>query len=75
MSFSSEPHRCPKCHALVVDRRSPKCTTCRAELPAEWIMTRKQAANLKKIDNEARAEHAARMKTLNDPWNQPANMP
>jgi hypothetical protein len=32
-------HRCPKCQALVVDRRSPVCTTCRAELPKNWVMT------------------------------------
>jgi hypothetical protein len=40
------PLRCPHCKALVVDRRSPTCTTCRAELPAEWILTPTQIRKL-----------------------------
>jgi hypothetical protein len=64
MNFSSEPHRCPKCHALVVDRRSPVCTTCRAELPAEWIMTKAQTAKVNAIDQSARAEYKSAMKDL-----------
>jgi len=71
MDFLSEPHRCPKCHALVVDRRSATCTTCRVALPAEWVMTKEQTTKLMAIDRETRAEHLARMKILNDPWNQP----
>jgi hypothetical protein len=67
------PRRCPKCHALVVDRRSPACTTCRAALPKEWIMTREQAAKTKALDQEIRAEHAASLRTL-DPRSDP-NMP
>jgi len=73
MDFISEPLRCPKCNALVVDRRSAVCTTCRTELPAEWIMSKEQAAKIMAHDREVRAEHTARMKILNDPWNQPAN--
>lgn len=67
------PHRCPKCHALVVDRRSPVCTTCRAALPKEWIMTSEQTAKVRAIDQEIRAEHDASLKTL-DPRSDP-NMP
>jgi hypothetical protein len=67
------PHRCPRCHALVVDRRSPVCTTCRAALPADWIMTPAQAAKLKAIDQDARAVHAQELKIL-DPRSDP-NMP
>lgn len=64
MDFSSEPHRCPKCHALVVDRRSATCTTYRAALPAEWIMTSEQAAKLNAIDKDARAEYNSAMSDL-----------
>jgi hypothetical protein len=52
----------------VVDRRSPVCTTCRAELPAAWIMTPAQAAKMMALDREIRAEHAASLNTL-DPHN------
>jgi hypothetical protein len=64
MSFSSEPHRCPKCNALVVDRRSAVCTTCRAELPVEWIMSTEQAAKMMDLDRAARALHLAEMTKL-----------
>jgi len=74
MDFSSEPHRCPKCHALVVDRRSPTCTTCREALPAEWIMTPEQAAKLMAIDREIKAEHAASIRRL-DPRSDPNTPP
>jgi hypothetical protein len=60
---------------LVVDRRSPVCTTCRSPLPADWIMTPEQAAKMMAIDKEARAEHTESMKALNNPWTQPVNMP
>jgi len=65
MNFTSEPHRCPKCHALVVDRRSAACTTCRAALPAEWIMTKEQTAKTMAIDKTSRAQYADSMKMLN----------
>jgi len=66
------PHRCPKCNALVVDRRSPVCTTCRQALPKEWVMTPQQAEKMMKIDAECRAEHIDSMKTLGDnDWNRP----
>ncbi len=71
MDLPQVPHRCPKCQALVVDRRSPVCTTCRAALPADWIMTPEQAAKLMAIDRECRREHQDAMKTLNNPWDQP----
>jgi hypothetical protein len=58
------PHRCPKCHALVVDRRSPVCTTCRAALPAAWIMTPEQAAKTMAIDAQAKAEHLRSLRTI-----------
>jgi hypothetical protein len=73
MDLTPAPHRCPKCHALVVDRRSPVCTTCRAQLPADWIMTPEQAGKVMAIDKEIRAEHAASMKYL-DPRTDP-NVP
>jgi hypothetical protein len=57
-------HRCPKCNALVVDRRSAVCTTCHAELPAEWQMTPQQIAEVTKIDDQAKAEHEALMSDL-----------
>jgi len=64
MDASELPCRCPKCNALVVDRRSPVCTTCRAALPAEWIMTKEQAAKTNALDQEMRADHAASIRTL-----------
>lgn len=67
MDISDQPHRCPKCHALVVDRRSPACTTCHATLPADWIMTPQQVDKVMAIDKEIRAEHAASMKNLDPP--------
>ncbi len=57
MESTEFPHRCPKCQALVVDRRSPVCTTCRAALPADWVMTPEQAAKTMAIDAQAKAEH------------------
>jgi hypothetical protein len=71
MDPSQLPHRCPKCNALVVDRRSPVCTTCREALPKEWVMTPEQVAKTEAIDREIRAEHVESMKTLNSssPWN------
>jgi hypothetical protein len=68
------PHRCPKCHALVVDRRSPVCTTCRAALPTDWVMTKEQAEKVTAIDQEIRAEHAASQNAL-DPRNDPNTPP
>jgi hypothetical protein len=67
------PHRCPHCHALVVDRRSPVCTTCRAELPASWVMTPAQVKKTMQLDAEIRAEHDASLKRI-DPRCDP-NMP
>jgi len=64
MSSTAEPRRCPNCNALVVDRRSAVCTTCRAALPAEWIMTREQAAKMMALDRAARAEHLAELRKL-----------
>jgi len=64
MDFISEPHRCPKCHALVVDRRSAACTTCRTALPAEWVMTKEQTSKMMAIDRSARSEHTSSMKVL-----------
>jgi hypothetical protein len=59
-----EPHRCPKCDAPVVDRRSPLCTTCHEPLPVEWIMTPEQVAKVEMIDRHAKAEHAAALNDL-----------
>ncbi|MEJ0000905.1 MAG: hypothetical protein WDO13_18105 [Verrucomicrobiota bacterium] len=67
------PLRCPHCGALVVDRRSPACTTCRAELPAEWVMSREQVTTLARIEAQNRATHRAEMRVL-DPLNDP-NLP
>ena len=60
-----QPFRCPKCNALVVDRRSPVCTTCRQALPTAWVMTPKQVAKVEAIDRDAKAEFSATMKQLN----------
>jgi len=38
-------------------------------------MTPKQTAKVEAIDQEIRAEHAAAMKVLNNPWIQPVKMP
>jgi hypothetical protein len=70
MDAALQPHRCPKCNALVVDRRKPACTTCRAELPKEWVMTPDQAKNVMKLDAAARAQHLAEMRKL-DPQSDP----
>jgi hypothetical protein len=67
------PHRCPKCQALVVDRRSPVCTTCRAELPKDWVMTKAQAAKVMSLDAQARALHVEEMRKI-DPLSNP-NVP
>jgi ribosomal protein L37AE/L43A len=64
MDFISEPHRCPKCHALVVDRRSSTCTTCRVALPADWIMTKDQTAKVAALDQAARAQYKSVMNNL-----------
>lgn len=63
METPSEPKRCPSCHALVVDRRSPTCTTCRAVLPAEWIMTPQQKAKMTAIDKASRQSYVEGMET------------
>jgi len=61
---------------LVVDRRSAFCTTCRAPLPADWIMAPEQAAKIAAIDQGARAEHAEALKMIsNAPYTLPVNMP
>lgn len=60
------PHRCPKCAALVVDRRSSVCTTCHEPLPAEWVMSPEQIAKITELDAHARAEHATAMNELED---------
>jgi uncharacterized OB-fold protein len=73
MDLSLQPHRCPKCGGLVVDRRSPVCTTCRIELPAEWIMTKEQAAKVMALDAQARAQHLQEIRKL-DPQCDP-NVP
>jgi hypothetical protein len=73
MDQAQQPHRCPKCSALVVDRRSPVCTTCRTELPAEWIMTKAQSAKVMALDVQARAQHLQEIRKL-DPRSDP-NMP
>ena len=73
MDIPPQPHRCPACNALVVDRRSPVCTTCRKELPKEWIMTPDQVAKTAAIDREIRKEHAESLKVI-DPRSDP-NMP
>lgn len=64
MAFSLESHRCPQCNALVVDRRSPTCTTCHVALPADWILTPEQTAKLNAIDKDARAEYNSAMTDL-----------
>jgi hypothetical protein len=69
----AEVHHCPECGALVVDRRFPNCTTCHAALPIDWIMTPEQIANVRAIDQGARAEHDALMHEL-DPVADP-NVP
>ncbi len=61
-----EAHRCPKCNALVVDRRSPLCTTCHEPLPAEWVFSPEQTAKITELDAHARAEHTALMNDLED---------
>jgi hypothetical protein len=63
-------HRCPRCNAQVVDRRSPVCTTCRRELPAEWVMSRDQAAKVTALDRTIKMQHAASMRSL-DPLSNP----
>ncbi len=59
-----EPHRCPACQALVVDRRSATCTTCRVELPKDWVMTPEQIRKVTAIDQSARAEFNHAMEDL-----------
>jgi hypothetical protein len=59
------PLRCPRCQALVVDRRSALCTTCHQALPAEWVMTVEQAAKLAQLDLAARAQYADSIRALN----------
>jgi hypothetical protein len=68
MESADFPHRCPKCNALVVDRRSPVCTTCRAALPADWVMTPDQAAKTMAHDLQAREAHKKEIQDLTGPW-------
>ena len=64
MNSDLQPKRCPKCHALVVDRRSMTCTTCQADLPKEWIMSKEQVAKVAQLDARARAIHLQEMQSL-----------
>ncbi len=73
MDSLPQPRRCPDCNALVVDRRSPICTTCHAALPAEWIMTKEQAAKVMALDAQARVQHLQEIRKL-DPQCDP-NVP
>lgn len=63
------PHRCPHCNALVVDRRSPVCTTCKAALPAEWVMSSDQTAKVAQLDRQARAQYDESKRILDPPIN------
>ena len=74
MDSATQPKRCPKCQALVVDRRSLTCTTCRAALPAEWVMTNEQTAKMMKLEAQNRATHKAEMQSLDPPLCDP-NLP
>ena len=74
MDLTQRPLRCPACNALVVDRRSPVCTTCRKALPKEWIMTPEQAAKMMAIDRGTHAEHVASMRRI-DPRSDPNTPP
>jgi hypothetical protein len=51
------PLRCPSCNALVVDRRSAVCTTCRKALPADWVMSPQQKAKMAALERQARLHH------------------
>ncbi len=62
-----QPRRCPKCQALVVDRRSAACTTCRTALPADWVMTAGQAAKMMQLEAQNRATHVQEMRALDPP--------
>jgi hypothetical protein len=48
----------------VVDRRSPVCTTCRAALPADWVMTPQQTAKMMQLDAQARAQQLEEMRKI-----------
>ena len=61
-----ETHRCPKCDALVVDRRSAVCTTCKTALPAEWILSPEQIQKLETFERSAKAEYNAAMNELDE---------
>ena len=74
MDPAAQPKRCPQCQALVVDRRSPVCTTCQAALPAEWAMTSEQIAKMMKIEAQNRATHKEEMRSLDPPLCDP-NLP
>ncbi len=64
MDAPLRPLRCPHCNALVVDRRSPVCTTCRAALPADWVMTPQQTAKMMQLDAQARAQQLEEMRKI-----------
>jgi len=64
MDGALQPKRCPKCNALVVDRRSMTCTTCQADLPKEWVMSKQQVAKVAQLDAQARALHKQEMQSL-----------
>ncbi len=65
MDFDHDaPLRCPKCNALVVDRRTATCTTCHEALPADWVLSREQAATLTALDEHAKFKHAQSMQKL-----------
>jgi hypothetical protein len=73
MDHTAQPKRCPQCQALVVDRRSTTCTTCHADLPKEWVMSKEQVAKVAHLDAQARATHQQEMRSL-DPRLDP-NLP
>jgi hypothetical protein len=64
------PLRCPSCNALVVDRRSVVCTTCRKALPADWVMSPQQKAKMAALERQARLHHLESMRSL-DPLTNP----
>jgi hypothetical protein len=64
VNSNHQPKRCPQCHALVVDRRSLTCTTCQADLPKEWVMSKQQVAKVAKLEAQSRALHKQEMQSL-----------
>jgi hypothetical protein len=59
-------YRCPGCGFQIFNRRVPKCESCGAALPAEFLLSREQVAALDAEHKKSMKERAARAQAGRD---------